>query len=128
MIKKTLMYGALSFLAIMGMAIADTVSGNSESLAGCEITNSMQNGMIKLESYFLDDDAGTGRYRIAVQTIGGSNNINSKQSGRFKKKAGETVHLGTAQLSAYGQIYNVELDVTFNGQEYKCSKKITPSI
>ena len=122
------MVGAFSLLAVTGMATADTETDYTELASGCEIAQSSKNGMIKLESRYGGDTAGTGNYKMTIRTISGSNNVNSTQRGRFAKKAGESVLLGKTHLSARGQSYEVKLDITFNGERHKCSEKIDTTI
>ncbi|MEM7068439.1 MAG: curli-like amyloid fiber formation chaperone CsgH [Pseudomonadota bacterium] len=125
--RNILIIGAASLLAVTGIAIADTESIATDTDSGCEIAKTIKNGMIKLESRYNHDDAGSGKYKMTVRTIAGSNNVNSKQRGNFSKDAGETVLLGKTHLSARGQAYEVKLDITFNGKSHKCSKKIDAS-
>jgi hypothetical protein len=110
-------------LVVAGLGAAFTAAGAVEASNGptrCEIVATTSGGMISIEALAHANKTTSGSYDLTIS--GPATNID--QGGDFDVRAGQSVTLGSATLSANGQGLDIELEVRANGTISKCSERV----
>jgi len=114
----------LSSIALLGLGLAALAATSGMANAGsnsgtCGVLTSTQNGMLLIQGSILSPVPLEGSYQFKVQSSGGGGNSNISQGGNFSAPANEQTTLGQVMINA-GSNYEVDLDVTANGQKLDC--------
>lgn len=112
---------AAFMVASLGAAIAASGAVQAgSSAAQCEIVAKNSGGMVSIEALAHAQTAMSGGYELTISGPGTSLN----QGGAFDARAGETVSLGSAMLTASGRSYDVRLKLLADGTVSQCSERV----
>lgn len=111
---------ALSVPLLLGLGIAGANADQQTGPIQCGIEAKTDGGMVGFRGLVQasSDISGSYSFRVASSGNGGSSDIS--QGGNFSARAGDELHLGKVMLSNGGQ-YDVDFEVTANGQAYDCN-------
>lgn len=112
--------GLLVALAGVTLWTADDSQAGSEA-ARCNITGSINGGMIALTGKAAAAPDVSGTYRLTVQGSGGSGNTSISQGGRFTTSADGTATLGKMTLGDTGTVYEADLKIAIGSETCSCS-------
>lgn len=119
--SKPALAGILIALAGVTLWTADDSRAGSET-ARCEITGTVNGGMIALTGHVEAVPGVSGTYRLTVQGSGGNGNANISQGGRFTTSARGSATLGKMMLGNSGSVYDANLKIAIGSETYGCSE------
>ena len=112
-----------------GLAAAGATTGAVDVQAAnhdpvrCEIVAEQAGSMVRLAGVMHADHEISGQYQFDIRGGGSGGNTNIRQGSSFHAGPSGPPTLGMAMLSA-GGVYSVSLDVTANGETYRCDERI----
>jgi hypothetical protein len=109
---------------ILGAQAMDTGDAQAGGSVHCEIEVKRAGGGVQLQGVVHARQAGSGEYDLEVHASGGGGSSRIRQSGDFSAEAGEAARLGVVQLSTDGGSYEATLSVNWNGETFRCEKRI----
>lgn len=120
-VNKQYSIWAASMVASLAAAFAAVGASQAASdRLSCEIAAHPSGGMTAIEGLAHAGESLSGSYRLTIS--GGGSNI--RQGGAFDASAGETVTLGSATLGGSSGGYDVELELTTNGDTVRCDERV----
>ncbi|WP_306118630.1 MULTISPECIES: curli-like amyloid fiber formation chaperone CsgH [unclassified Roseitalea] len=127
MTNKRLIFAAGLVAAGIAAGAAASSTGTTPIATGepvrCEILAERSGAMIRLSGLMHADRDVSGEYRFNVQSTGRGGSTDISQGSRFHAGPNGPTTLGMVMLSA-GGVYDVELDVTANGETFRCAERV----
>ena len=120
-LKKTGLAVVAAILGITGIAVSAPVAGTADNTDHCAINAETAHGAISFTGLANGNAGDTGMYRMTV--TGGSNggSTSISQGGAFVLDDTGKADIGQARLNA-GGIYDVQLELSLEGQTYRCAE------
>ncbi len=114
---------AAILVALAGVTLwtANDSQAGSET-ARCEITSTVNGGMIALTGQAAATPDVSGTYRLTVKGSGTNGSTNISQGGRFTTSAEGTATLGTMMLTSSGAVYEADLTIAIGSETRSCSE------
>ena len=90
----------------------------------CEIQAIPDNGGVILEGLVSAETLVDGSYRFQVITSGRSGNSNVSQGGYFSAGPDQATTIGKVMVGNRGATYDINLEVTSDGETVRCTKHV----